>query len=69
MYLCVCMSALCRSSSKSSASQLSLGQHMTPVSDNDRILSLQLALKCADLGHLSAPLNVHLQWVQDLEEE
>ena len=29
----------------------------------------QVALKCADLGHLSSPKAVHLRWVQALEEE
>ena len=32
-------------------------------------LCLQLALKCADLGHLSSPRVVHKKWVQYLEEE
>ena len=30
---------------------------------------LQMALKWADLGHLASPLEVHLKWVQRLEEE
>jgi hypothetical protein len=30
---------------------------------------MQLALKCADLGHLSSPRTVHKKWVQALEEE
>lgn len=29
----------------------------------------QLALKCADLGHLAAALPVHLKWVSALEAE
>lgn len=29
----------------------------------------QMALKLADMGHLSAPLPVHLRWVAALEEE
>ena len=28
-----------------------------------------MALKWADLGHLASPLEVHLKWVQRLEEE
>lgn len=36
---------------------------------NTMCLSSQLALKLADLGHLSAPLAVHLRWVAALEEE
>ncbi|KAL6758672.1 3'5'-cyclic nucleotide phosphodiesterase [Haematococcus lacustris] len=30
---------------------------------------LQMALKCSDLGHLAAPLPVHLAWVSRLEAE
>ena len=30
---------------------------------------LQMALKCSDLGHLCAPRDVHIQWVNRLEEE
>lgn len=30
---------------------------------------LQIALKVSDLGHLCAPLPVHLKWVAALEEE
>ncbi len=29
----------------------------------------QLALKCADLGHLTSPREVHKKWVHALEEE
>ncbi len=29
----------------------------------------QVALKCADLGHLASPRVVHKKWVQYLEEE
>ena len=28
-----------------------------------------MAIKCADLGHLSSKLSVHLKWVKLLEEE
>ncbi|KAJ9521275.1 hypothetical protein QJQ45_022997, partial [Haematococcus lacustris] len=31
--------------------------------------ALQMALKCSDLGHLAAPLPVHLAWVSRLEAE
>jgi hypothetical protein len=31
--------------------------------------SIQVALKCADLGHLASPEHVHRKWVQLLEEE
>lgn len=30
---------------------------------------IQMALKCADLGHLASPETVHRKWVQLLEEE
>ena len=29
---------------------------------------MQMILKCADLGHLASPRDVHRQWVQHLEE-
>ena len=29
----------------------------------------QIAMKCADLGHLAAPCQVHKRWVNDLKEE
>ena len=32
-------------------------------------LRAQVALKCADLGHLSSPRDVHMKWVRLLEEE
>ncbi|MEW5305806.1 MAG: hypothetical protein WDW36_008323 [Sanguina aurantia] len=40
-----------------------------PLDNTERLLSIQMALKLADLGHLSAPLHVHLRWVAALEEE
>jgi len=41
-----------------------------PTFDEDqRSLVLQVALKCADLGHLASPREVHKVWVQHLEEE
>lgn len=30
---------------------------------------MQVALKCADLGHVAAPWPIHWQWVKCLEEE
>lgn len=33
------------------------------------MLPVQVALKCADVGHLAAPWDVHLRWVSGLEEE
>ena len=32
-------------------------------------LNAQMALKWADIGHLASPLEVHLRWVKQLEEE
>jgi cAMP-specific phosphodiesterase 4/calcium/calmodulin-dependent 3',5'-cyclic nucleotide phosphodiesterase len=40
-----------------------------PTSPEGARLSLQLALKCADLGHLSLCWTNHLRWVRLLEEE
>lgn len=40
-----------------------------PPSDTEKVLSLQVALKCADLGNLAAPLPVYLQWLDKLEAE
>ncbi|KAJ9520544.1 hypothetical protein QJQ45_007398 [Haematococcus lacustris] len=45
------------------------GKNLQPSSDQDKLLSLQMALKCSDLGHLAAPLPVHLAWVSRLEAE
>ncbi|KXZ55656.1 hypothetical protein GPECTOR_2g1206 [Gonium pectorale] len=40
-----------------------------PIDDTERLLTLQVALKCADIGHLGEELDVHIQWLQALEEE
>ena len=40
-----------------------------PLDEAERVLTLQLALKCSDLGHTTASLPTHLQWVLVLEEE
>ncbi|KAL6755521.1 hypothetical protein V8C86DRAFT_217136 [Haematococcus lacustris] len=45
------------------------GKKLQPCSEQDKLLSLQMALKCSDLGHLAAPLPVHLAWVSRLEAE
>ncbi len=37
--------------------------------DELRSLALQLALKCADLGHLTCPHDIHRAWVERLEAE
>lgn len=39
------------------------------IDDDQRSLALQVALKCADLGHLASPRPVHRRWVACLEEE
>ncbi|PNW75037.1 hypothetical protein CHLRE_12g499250v5 [Chlamydomonas reinhardtii] len=41
----------------------------TPLDDTERTLTLQVALKAADLGHLGEELEVHKRWVRALEEE
>ncbi|KAG2447555.1 hypothetical protein HYH02_007479 [Chlamydomonas schloesseri] len=48
---------------------LSLLQAPQPVDDTERLLSLQIALKCADIGHLGESLEVHKKWLANLEEE
>mmetsp|Transcript_31413 Transcript_31413/g.83605 ORF Transcript_31413/g.83605 Transcript_31413/m.83605 type:complete len:650 (-) Transcript_31413:269-2218(-) len=35
----------------------------------DALLALQVAIKCADVGHLSLSWPTHLQWVRRLQEE
>ncbi|KAF6253310.1 hypothetical protein COO60DRAFT_1547491 [Scenedesmus sp. NREL 46B-D3] len=40
-----------------------------PLDENERVLGLQMALKCADVGHVTAALPVHMRWVNQLEEE
>lgn len=42
---------------------------LMPMNDVDKSLVLQMALKCADLGHLTCSRAVHMQWVHYLEEE
>jgi len=41
----------------------------SPQSPKAAVLALQVALKCADLGHLSLGWSSHLRWVQRLERE
>ncbi|GLI61126.1 hypothetical protein VaNZ11_003401 [Volvox africanus] len=40
-----------------------------PLDETERVLSLQLAIKAADLGHLGEELEVHQRWLSSLEEE
>merc|ERR1712012_1038875 len=41
----------------------------TPRCAADRVLALQISLKCADLGHLASDWSTHREWVSRLEEE
>ncbi|GIL66224.1 hypothetical protein Vafri_19831, partial [Volvox africanus] len=40
-----------------------------PVDETERLLSLQLAVKCADVGNLGRELECYKRWVYVLEEE
>mmetsp|Transcript_80252 Transcript_80252/g.227211 ORF Transcript_80252/g.227211 Transcript_80252/m.227211 type:complete len:757 (-) Transcript_80252:125-2395(-) len=40
-----------------------------PATPGDAVLLLQMAMKCADLGHLTLSWEAHLQWVSRLQEE
>ncbi|KAG2447998.1 hypothetical protein HYH02_007026 [Chlamydomonas schloesseri] len=40
-----------------------------PQDEAERLLSLQVLLKAADVGHLGASLEVHKRWLEGLEEE
>jgi cAMP-specific phosphodiesterase 4/calcium/calmodulin-dependent 3',5'-cyclic nucleotide phosphodiesterase len=42
---------------------------LIPECEEDVILALQMALKCADLGHLALDWDAHLDWVLRLESE
>uniref|UniRef100_A0A7S0UT11 PDEase domain-containing protein n=1 Tax=Polytomella parva TaxID=51329 RepID=A0A7S0UT11_9CHLO len=59
------------SSSPSTLPILSPGEIIPkkPLDETERILTLQMVLKCSDLGHLAAPLALHQRWVANLEEE
>eukprot|EP00798_Chlamydomonas_sp_ICE-L_P023521 gene23521-9044_t len=54
---------------KSPANKVATKPRLSPLDESERLMSLQVALKMADLGHLSAKLPVHLKWVAALEEE
>jgi hypothetical protein len=41
----------------------------TPTSSKNVVLLLQMAMKCADLGHLTLEYDVHAKWVERLEVE
>ncbi|PNW86010.1 hypothetical protein CHLRE_03g204689v5 [Chlamydomonas reinhardtii] len=40
-----------------------------PIDETERLLTLQVALKVADIGHLGEDLEVHKRWLGVLEEE
>lgn len=42
---------------------------LEPKGEPERLVALQLAIKCADLGHTGAPLAVHKKWLAGLEGE
>jgi len=44
-------------------------KEMNILLPEDVALSLQVALKCADVGHVYCSPNVHMKWVQKLEQE
>ncbi|KAG2486574.1 hypothetical protein HYH03_014744 [Edaphochlamys debaryana] len=48
---------------------LDLQEGPMPLDDTERMLSLQMCLKAADLGHLGSELEVHKRWLAALEEE
>eukprot|EP00879_Flechtneria_rotunda_P005016 GHRR01005292.1.p1 GENE.GHRR01005292.1~~GHRR01005292.1.p1 ORF type:complete len:859 (+),score=362.03 GHRR01005292.1:904-3480(+) len=60
-----------RSDNSNSANSGAVDQDkiVLPLDETERILGLQMALKCADLGHVTAALPVHIRWVDQLEEE
>lgn len=40
-----------------------------PAASSEAVMLLQVAMKCADLGHLALDWKMHLAWVRNLEEE
>lgn len=40
-----------------------------PLSEEDKLVTLQMMLKCADVGHLTLKWSDHLLWVERLEKE
>jgi len=41
----------------------------SPLSAKETVLLLQMAMKCADVGHLSLDWDLHVKWVKLLEDE
>lgn len=62
--VCWCVGAVlsCRSDN-STANSCSVDQDkiVLPLDENERVLGLQMALKCADVGHVTAALPVHIR--------
>lgn len=55
---------LCRSeASASTACSIDQEQILLPLDENERVLGMQMALKCADVGHVTAALPVHIRCV------
>jgi hypothetical protein len=50
-------------------SRSSKASAFAPISAQHALLVLQMALKCADVGHLTLGWNAHIRWVQRLESE
>jgi len=49
-------------SSGSTGASLASSHILLPLDENERLLSLQMAIKCADLGHCTAARPVHKRW-------
>jgi len=51
------------------ATPVSSSQPFAPASAKEALLALQIAIKCADVGHLALGWGDHVLWVQRLEQE
>lgn len=49
--------------------EISQAALQVPTTEKEATLLLQMAIKCADLGHLALKWDVHRQWVSKLEDE
>ncbi len=58
-----------KTSSSVDDDDLDMATPVTPLDENERMLSLQMLLKLADLGHLCMPSELHTTWLKALEEE
>ncbi len=59
----LCCAMLSCRSDNSTANSCSADQDkiVLPLDENERVLGLQMALKCADVGHVTAALPVHIR--------